>query len=126
MPGVMYVCKYPHLFSPIQLGDTLFRNRIFASPTGVFYADTSHRPINETICYYERKAKGGAASVCVGDAMVDGVHGAHGEYCMHMEDPGLMPVLNKLSSEINRHGTVATLEMFHAGSAASVSYHAGT
>jgi 2,4-dienoyl-CoA reductase-like NADH-dependent reductase (Old Yellow Enzyme family)/thioredoxin reductase len=103
----------------------LFRNRIFASPTGVFFADPNHRPINETICYYERKAKGGAASVCVGDAMVDGVHGAHGEYCMLMEDPGLMPVLNKLSSEINRHGAVATLEMFHAGSAASVSYHAG-
>ena len=121
----MYNCKYPHLFSPIQLGDTLFRNRIFASPTGVFYADPNHRPINETICYYERKAKGGAASICVGDAMVDGVHGAHGEYCMHMEDRDLMPVLNKLSSEINRHGAVATLEMFHAGSAASVSYHAG-
>lgn len=121
----MYVCKYPHLFSPIRLGDTLFRNRIFASPTGMFYADPNHRPINETICYYERKAKGGAASVCVGDAMVDGVHGAHGEYCMLMEDRGLMPVLNKLSSEINRHGSVATLEMFHAGSAASVSYHAG-
>jgi 2,4-dienoyl-CoA reductase-like NADH-dependent reductase (Old Yellow Enzyme family)/thioredoxin reductase len=121
----MYVCKYPHLFSPIQLGGTLFRNRIFASPTGVFYADPNHRPINETICYYERKAKGGAASVCVGDAMVDGVHGAHGEYCMLMEDRGLMPALNKLSSEINRHGAVATLEMFHAGSAASVSYHAG-
>ncbi len=121
----MYICKYQNLFSPIRLGDTLFRNRLFASPTGVFYADPSHRPINETICYYERKAKGGAASVCVGDAMVDGEHGAHGEYCMLMEDRGLMPVLNKLSSEINRHGAVATLEMFHAGSAASVSYHAG-
>lgn len=26
--------NYPHLFEPIQLGKTLFRNRIFASPTG--------------------------------------------------------------------------------------------
>ena len=26
--------KYPHLFQPIQLGNVLFRNRIFASPTG--------------------------------------------------------------------------------------------
>ncbi len=121
----MYNCKYPHLFSPIRLGDALFQNRIFSSPTGVFYADPKHRPINETICYFEHKAKGGAASVCVGDAMVDGRHGAHGDYCMHMDDPGLMPALNKLASEINRHGAVATLEMFHAGSAASVSYHAG-
>lgn len=121
----MYKCKYPHLFSPIQLGDTLFSNRIFASPTGVFYSDVNHRPINETICYYERKAKGGAASVCVGDTMVDAEHGVHGEYCLLMEDKSLMPVLNKLSSEINRHGAVAAIEMFHAGSAASVSFQEG-
>ena len=121
----MYECKYPHLFSPIILGDTLFRNRIFASPTGMFYADVLHRPIDETNCYYERKAKGGAASVCVGDATVDAKHGAHGAYSIHMEDEGLSPALNKLSSMISRHGAVATLEMFHAGSAASVSYAAG-
>jgi 2,4-dienoyl-CoA reductase-like NADH-dependent reductase (Old Yellow Enzyme family) len=110
---------------PVTLGDTIFRNRIFASPTGVFYADPAHPPINETICYYERKAKGGAASVCVGDAMVDTEHGAHGNYCMVMEDPGLMPALNKLSSQISRHGAVPSLEMFHAGSAALYSYLAG-
>jgi 2,4-dienoyl-CoA reductase-like NADH-dependent reductase (Old Yellow Enzyme family)/thioredoxin reductase len=121
----MYQCEYPNLFSPIVLGDVLFRNRIFASPTGVFYADPLHRPLYETMCYYERKAKGGAASVCVGDATVDGTHGAHGAYSILMEDEGLAPALNKLSSTISRHGAVATLEMFHAGSAASVSYHAG-
>ena len=26
--------KYPKLFTPIQLGGTWFRNRIFAAPTG--------------------------------------------------------------------------------------------
>ncbi len=118
----MYTCKYPLLFSPIKLGNTLFRNRIFAAPTGVFYADPRHRPINETICYYERKAKGGAASVCVGDAMVDSEHSQHGRYNMMMDDNEIMPALNKLSSEISRHGTVAKLEMFHAGSAAIYSY----
>jgi 2,4-dienoyl-CoA reductase-like NADH-dependent reductase (Old Yellow Enzyme family)/pyruvate/2-oxoglutarate dehydrogenase complex dihydrolipoamide dehydrogenase (E3) component len=118
----MYNCKYPHLFSPIQLGNTLFRNRIFASPTGVSYSDPRHRPINETICYYERKAKGGAASVCVGDVMVDAEHSQHGRYNMMMDDIEIMPVLNKLSSEINRHGAVATIELFHVGSAATITY----
>lgn len=118
----MYQCKYPHLFSPVQLGNTLFRNRIFVAPTGVFYSDVKHRPINETICYYERKAKGGAASVCVGDAQVDSEHSQHGRYNMFMDDNEIMPALNKLSSEINRHGAVATLEIFHAGSAAVYSY----
>jgi 2,4-dienoyl-CoA reductase-like NADH-dependent reductase (Old Yellow Enzyme family)/NADPH-dependent 2,4-dienoyl-CoA reductase/sulfur reductase-like enzyme len=121
----MYQCKYPDLFSSVMLGNVLFRNRIFASPTGVFYADPLHRPLYEAMCYYERKAKGGAASVCVGDATVDGAHGAHGAYSILMEDEGLSPALNKLAMTINRHGAVAALEMFHAGSAASVSYNAG-
>ena len=120
-----YECKYPNLFSPIRLGDTLFANRIFASPTGMFYASSTNRPINETMAYYERKAKGGAASVCVGDAMIDSVHGVHGAYAMNMDDKLIMPTLNKLSSMINRHGAVATIEMFHAGSASNVSYYAG-
>ena len=118
----MYICKYPHLFSPVQLGDTLFRNRIFAAPTGVSYSDPRHRPINETICYYERKAKGGAASVCMGDVMVDSEHSQHGRYNMMLDDIEIMPVLNKLSSEISRHGAVATIEIFHVGSAATVTY----
>ena len=116
----MYKCKYPNLFSPIVLAGTLSRNRIFAAPPGVFYADPAHRPINETMSYYERKAKGGAGSVCVGDAMVDSEHGVHGAYAMLMEDKGLMPALNRLASQLNRHGAVATLVMCHAGSVSSV------
>ena len=115
----MYTCKYPNLFSPITLGDTVFRNRIFASPTGVFYSDVNHRPVIETMSFYERKAKGGAASVCVGDAMVDGGH-MHGSYSLALDTADVMPVMNKLSSMINRHGAVATIEMFHPGSAATV------
>ena len=30
----MFELRYPHLFEPIVLGGTVFRNRIFASPTG--------------------------------------------------------------------------------------------
>ena len=67
----MYQCKYPHLFSPITLAGTLFKNRLFASPTGGQHTHYMNHPINEMICYYERKAIGGAASVCIGDAMVD-------------------------------------------------------
>ena len=47
----MYTCKYPHLFSPIQIAGTLFRNRIFASPTGGHHTHYMNHPINELICY---------------------------------------------------------------------------
>ena len=93
----MYTCKYPNLFSPITIGNTLFRNRLFASPTGLQYATSKNRPINEGISYYERKAIGGAASVCIGDAMVDSeIALANGNH-IRLDDPDVRPHLTKLS-----------------------------
>jgi len=114
----MYKCKYPHLFSPITLGNVVFRNRIFAAPTGLFFGDVNHRPVNENMRFYERKAKGGAASVCVGDAMVDKEH-MHGSYSLSLDTPDIMPAMNRLSGLISRHGAVAAIEFFHPGSAAN-------
>ena len=44
-----YTCKYPHLFAPIRLGDTLFRNRYFAAPKpGEMPGDLTLGPIGST------------------------------------------------------------------------------
>jgi 2,4-dienoyl-CoA reductase-like NADH-dependent reductase (Old Yellow Enzyme family)/thioredoxin reductase len=121
----MYTCKYPELFSPIELAGTLFRNRIFASPTGGQPTYYKNRPIPEYIAYYERKATGGAASVCIGDAMPDSEHAlANGSHIM-LDDPGVKPQLNKLSEAIRRHGAVAAIEISHGGSSARISYGEG-
>ncbi len=121
----MYKCKYPNLFTPIELGNTLFRNRIFASPTGVSHSTSKNRPINETISYYERKAIGGAASVCIGDAMVDSeIALANGNHIL-LDDVEAKPNLNKLSEAIRRHGAVASMEMSHGGSGARISFNQG-
>ena len=121
----MYTCKYPNLFSPITIGNTLFRNRLFASPTGLQYATSKNRPINEGISYYERKSIGGAASVCIGDAMVDSELAlANGNHIL-LDDPGVRPHLTKLADVITRHGAVASMEMSHGGNAARVSFSQG-
>ena len=121
----MYECPYPHLFEPIVLGNQFFRNRIFASPTGMQHTHYGNHPINETICYYERKAVGGAASVCIGDAMVDSeIALANGNHIL-LDDPTGKPHLNKLSEAIRRHGAVAAMELSHGGNAARISYAQG-
>ena len=63
--------KYPHLFSPIKVGNVVFRNRIFASPTGWVDIKDDCTLGENAIDYYIEKAKGGAASVCVGECQVD-------------------------------------------------------
>ena len=121
----MYECPYPHLFTPIVLAGQLFKNRIFASPTGLQHNHYGNHPINETINYYERKAIGGAASVCIGDAMVDSeIALANGNHIL-LDDPTGRPHLNKLSEAIRRHGAVASMEMSHGGNAARISFGQG-
>ena len=51
----MSVLKFPHLFEPLIIGNTVFRNRIFASPQGSSYLDTDQCPTPEVTVYYERK-----------------------------------------------------------------------
>ena len=63
----MYQCPYPRLFTPIRLGSQWFRNRIFASPMSGRSLDSENRPTAECVAFYEEKARGGAASVCLGD-----------------------------------------------------------
>ena len=59
----MFKLRYPHLFEPIVLGGTVFRNRIFASPTGYQNVTCDDILPPGAEAYYERKARGGAASV---------------------------------------------------------------
>ncbi|SHI11037.1 2,4-dienoyl-CoA reductase [Sporobacter termitidis DSM 10068] len=108
--------KYPHLFAPITLGNTVFQNRIFGSPTGPSNLSSRHYPTPETCAYYERKAMGGAASVCVGDCSVDAVIGRTASSRLRLDDPGAASSLGKLADAISRHGAVASIELQHGGS----------
>ncbi|SHI09953.1 2,4-dienoyl-CoA reductase [Sporobacter termitidis DSM 10068] len=118
--------RYPHLFEPIRLGKTTFRNRMFASPISERALDSRNRPNNDCIAFYEQKAMGGAASVCVGDCVVDTKNGLFGEFMVHLDDPGTHHALNLLSAAVTRQGAVASVELQHAGLYAYGSRAAGS
>ena len=111
----MYKCKYPHLFSPITLGNTLFRNRLFASPTG-YQNINGDGFLNEGAgAYYGRKALGGVASVATFEGIVDGEFGKGGDGHICLDTPRIWRDLSNVAFAINRHGAVASLELTHAG-----------
>ncbi len=112
--------KFNHLFTPIELGKTQFRNRLFAAPIGLEYypADNLH-PGDDFIAFYERKAQGGAATVSIGSVMADNARGAVGP-TLRLDDPGALAPLYRLSQCISRHGAVADIELQHCGANA---YH---
>ena len=111
--------KYPNLFRPIVLGNTLFRNRIFASPTGIMAQDRFGILPPEAVSYYERKAKGGAASVAIGMCVVDSEFGTMGPRSVRLDDPFSRDRLFLLSDSVRRQGVVPTIQLMHVGSSAN-------
>ncbi len=111
----MYQCPYPHLFSPIRLGKQWFRNRIFASPISGRSLDSLNRPTAACVAFYEEKARGGAASVCLGECAVDSENGLYGEHAIRADDPRNHHAFNLLTAGITRFGSVASAELTHAG-----------
>jgi 2,4-dienoyl-CoA reductase-like NADH-dependent reductase (Old Yellow Enzyme family)/thioredoxin reductase len=109
--------KYPHLFSPITLAGTTFSSRIFASPISGRSIDARHYPTEEAIAFYERKAIGGAASICVGDCVVDTENGLFGDAMIPLDDydMGAHHALNRFTHAIARHGVVVSVELQHGG-----------
>ena len=107
--------RYPHLFKPVTLGRTVFRNRLFSSPMSGRNLDPRFRPDDNYTAFYERKAIGGAASVCLGDCVVDSVHGMFGEPMIRLDDPSNHTPLNRLTAAVRRHGAVCSVELQHGG-----------
>ena len=107
--------KYPHLFQPIQLGNVLFRNRIFASPTGYQNVNGDGYLNDGAAAYYGRRAKGGAASVATFEGIVDGELGKGGATQICMDTPNIDRGLSRIAYEIKGYGAVPTMELQHAG-----------
>ena len=107
--------KYPHLFSPIKVGNVVFRNRIFASPTGWVDIKDDCTLGDNAIDYYVEKAKGGAASVCVGECQVDRPRSPRGNRCIDLLNPFNIFYLGRMADGIRRHGAVASAELSHCG-----------
>lgn len=107
--------KYPHLFEPLKVRGALFRNRIFDSPEGFYNVGPECFPNAACAAFFERKALGGAASVCLGDCIVDRDTGTHYPFLMRIDDPNSLPGFSALAWAVSRHGAVASVELSHAG-----------
>ena len=117
--------KYPHLFEPIQVAGALFKNRLFASPQGYYNIGPDLFPNDDMVGFYELKALGGFASVCIGDCMVEWEDGRHYDWLFKINDPSMQPGFSKVASAISRHGAVASAELSHAGMYAHASHDVG-
>ena len=109
---------YPHLFSPLKIGSTVYRNRIFSSPTGHPDVTLDGEFTEDAIAIYERKAIGGCASITLGEAIVDSKYGRRHPYQICLDRPHGIHNLSRLVDTVSNHGAVVSIELQHSGALA--------
>ena len=107
--------KYPHLCSPITIGRTTYRNRMFSAPMGGTDITNDGCIGPKSTAFYELRAKGGAAAVTVSELMVHPE--TDGSHAYHLDES----ILNSLAcatytaDAIRRHGAIPSIEFSHSG-----------
>ena len=117
--------KYLHLFAPIKLGNTTFRNRIFASPVSLPDYSNVVGMTDRQKAFYAERARGGAASVSTGDGIVHFETGFMHSYKLQLDNPSIYPSLSDMTRSIRQYGAVPTVELSHGGKFANVSNFIG-
>ena len=105
---------YPHLFEPLTIKRTTFRNRLFCAPHMISHMDGLGRPDESMISFYAEKARGGFAVVTVGDTPVDREHAATNPRSFACT-PENQPKLAELARAIHAGGALASHELNHGG-----------
>lgn len=106
------VSRYPNLLSPFQVGNVVFRNRMFTAPMGLHALQGGELyPTDAIITHYANKAKGGAAVVtCSGTGAYpvtpDQDHMAYDLYIGHSQH-----YLAQLADAIHFYGAKASMEI---------------
>ena len=107
--------KFPHLCSPITIGRTTYRNRMFSAPMGGTDITNDGCIGPKSTAFYELRAKGGAAAVPVSELMVHPQ--TDGSHAYHLDES----ILNSLAcatytaDAIRRHGAIPSIEFSHSG-----------
>ena len=106
---------YPHLFSPIRIGNLKLKNRIIAAPTSPSMITTEGHFTAEMIAYMEEKAKGGSALVTYGEAIVHSSTGKSHNKQLQLDSFGVRQGLTECVRRIHNAGSLANIQLSHGG-----------
>lgn len=107
--------KYPHLFQPLRIGNIRLKNRIIAAPTSPSMITTEGHFTPEMIAYLEEKAKGGAAVVTYGEAIVHSSTGKSHNKQLQLDSFGVKQGMAQAARAIHNAGAYANIQLSHGG-----------
>jgi len=107
--------RYPHLFSPIEIGNFVVPNRIVHAPTDISSANADGSVNQRVITYHEEVAKGGCGFIIVGATTPDKATGRPTVTCVAADEDPMIPGLANLAEAMHRHGARCAVQIQHPG-----------
>lgn len=102
---------YPHLFSPIQIGKTTVKNRIFMPPLSTNLAEKGY-VTDALIEHYSNRAKGGVGLIVTEVTTVEPVY-TYLPGDMSIYNDTYIPGWKKLVDAVHRYDTKILSQLFH-------------
>lgn len=111
---------YPNLFSPMTVGKTEFKNRIFVAPTHTsFSAGLNNLFTPEGMKHFGNFAKGGAGLVHIGETLLDRKTSAAHDSHLNMIDEETLKRFNTYNQYCHIFRAKTSIEFNHSGHFAS-------
>lgn len=107
--------RYPHLFSPLRIGNIKMKNRIICAPTSPSMIDLNGHFTPEMIAYLEEKAKDGAGVVTYGEAIVHSSTGKSHNKQLQLDAFGVRQGMIEAARAIHNAGAYANIQLSHGG-----------
>jgi len=115
MQETLFERKYPHLSSPLKLGNVVLRNRMVSAPMSFPDIPPDETLTGASSAFYELRAKGGAAAVTISECIVHPETGKSHSIHIDIAKPGNMRGFALAANAIVRHGAAASLQLSHGG-----------
>lgn len=103
---------YPLLFTPLKINQLELRNRIVMPAIHLNYTPGG-KVTDQLVAFYRDRAKGGAALMVVGGAVIS--PNAGGPVMVSIQDDKYIEGLSRLSQAVHDHGALIGVQLYHAG-----------
>ena len=113
--GATVMAHFPHLFSPIQLGNLDLPNRIVHVPTDISSSHADGEVSERDIHHHADIARGGTGFIIVGATTPDMKTGRPTVTCLVADGDNYIPGLARLAESMHRYGARCAVQLQHPG-----------
>ncbi|MCU0478200.1 MAG: hypothetical protein MUE92_05585, partial [Chloroflexi bacterium] len=106
---------FPHLFSPLQMGNIELPNRIVHVPTDISSSHADGEVSERDIHHHTDIARGGTGFVIVGATTPDMKTGRPTVTCLVADGDNYIPGLARLAEGMHRYGAKCAVQLQHPG-----------